>query len=188
MDPRGIGHSTRVDCRWPVGTYGQSAGVDAAGFAESVATQADLAARCRSAAGDLLPHITTRNTARDMDVIRAVLGEERINYFGVSYGTYLGAVYTQMFPQRTDRVVLDSAADPGQWAIGTFRDMGAADEAALDAWADWTAARDGEYHLGTTRSQVRAVVTNLIAGAARQPIRIGEYDLDEHWLPTVVFD
>ncbi len=188
MDPRGVGRSSRIDCRWPVGTYGQSAGIDDAGFAESVATQADLAARCQTAAGDRLPHISTRNTARDMDLIRAVLGEDRISYFGLSYGTYLGAVFTQMFPQRTDRVVLDSAVDPGQWAIGTFRDMGPADEAALDAWADWAAARDGEYRLGTTRSAVRAVVTELIATAARQPIRIGAYDLDEHWLPTVVFD
>ncbi|MEV6773564.1 alpha/beta hydrolase [Nocardia sp. NPDC051030] len=188
MDPRGIGRSTPVDCKWPVGTYGQSAGVGLTGFEESVAAQADLAARCQAEAGDLLPYITTRNTARDMDVIRAVLGEDRINYFGLSYGTYLGSVFTQMFPERSDRIVLDSAVDPERWAIGTFADMGAADEAVLDAWADWTAARDSEYHLGATLSEVRAVVTNLIEQAARHPIRIGTYDLDDHWLPTVVFD
>ncbi|WP_405164855.1 alpha/beta hydrolase [Nocardia sp. NBC_01499] len=188
MDPRGIGRSTPVHCRWPFGTYGQSAGVDLVGFGKSVATQADLAARCQAAEGDKLPYITTRNTARDMDVIRAVLGADRINYFGASYGTYLGAVFTQLFPERSDRIVLDSAVDPEQWAVGTFRDMGAADEAALDAWADWTAARDGEYRLGATRSDVRAVVTGLIAEAARQPIRIGSYDVDEHWLPTVIFE
>lgn len=188
MDPRGIGRSTPVNCRWPVGSYGQSAGVDLDGFTESVATQSDLAARCEAAAGDLLPYITTRNTARDMDVIRGALGEDRINYFGASYGTYLGAVFTQMFPERADRIVLDSAVDPDRWAIGTFADMGAADEAALDAWAEWTAARDGEYHLGTTRSDVRAVVADLIARAAREPIRVGDYTVDEHWLPIVVFD
>lgn len=186
MDPRGIGRSTRVDCRWPFGTYRQSAGADLVGFGESIATQADLAARCQTTDSDKLPHITTRNTARDMDLIRAVLGEDRINYYGASYGTYLGAVFTQIFPERTDRIVFDSAIDPGRWTIATMQDQGAPAEAALDAWADWTAARNSEYHLGATRSDVRAVVTELIATAARHPIRIGTHDVDNHWLPMLL--
>lgn len=188
MDPRGVGRSSAVDCRWPIGFGLQSAGLDANGFAESVATHRDLADRCAAAEGDRLPHITTRNTARDMDLIREVLGAEKISYFGTSYGTYLGAVYTQMFPDRSDRMVLDSAADPAAYGtVDMMRAMGPANEAALDLWAEWVAARDGEYHFGTSRSEVRGAVENLIEQAAASPIRVGEYEIDEHWLPVVLF-
>lgn len=188
MDPRGVGRSSAVDCRWPIGFGLHSAGLDAAGFAESVAIQGDLAARCAATEAARLPHITTRNTARDMDVIRGILGAEKISYFGTSYGTYLGAVYMQMFPERSDRMVLDSAADPDAYGtVGMMQAMGPANEAALDLWADWVATRDGEYHFGTSRAQVRGAVQNLIEQAADQPIRLGEYEIDEHWLPVVLF-
>ncbi|MFI5782262.1 alpha/beta hydrolase [Nocardia sp. NPDC051570] len=188
MDPRGIGRSAPVHCGWPIGLGLQSAGVDLESFGESVATQADLAARCQTAEHDKLPYITTRNTARDMDVIRGALGEQKISYLGGSYGTYLGAVYTQMFGDRTDRVVLDSAIDPRRYPVGLMQDIGAPDEAALDAWADRTAARHDEYRLGVTRAEVRATVTTLIRQAARTPIRIGSYDLDDHWIPVLLHE
>ncbi|MYU50442.1 MULTISPECIES: alpha/beta fold hydrolase, partial [Streptomyces] len=69
-------------------------------FERQVTLQKDLAAKCRATNASVLPHVTTRNTARDMDVIRGALGEKKISYFGYSYGTYLGTVYTQMFPGR----------------------------------------------------------------------------------------
>ncbi|MEU1206411.1 alpha/beta hydrolase [Nocardia sp. NPDC005825] len=188
MDPRGVGRSEAVNCHWPTGFGLQFAGVDAKGFAESVATQSDLAARCAAAEGDRLPHMTTRNTARDMDVIRTVLGESRINYVGTSYGTYLGAVYMQMFPDRSDRVVLDGSVDPDRYGVvGMVHDMGAPNEAALDAWAAWTAERDGEYHLGASAAAVRDLVQRLIARAATQPIRIGDFAVDAHSLPLVLY-
>lgn len=188
MDPRGVGRSSAVDCDWPVGFALHSAGLDADGFAESVAAHRDLADRCAATEGDRLPHITTRNTARDMDLIRGVLGAEKISYFGTSYGTYLGAVYMQMFPERSDRMVLDSAADPDAYGtVGMMQAMGPANEAALDLWADWVAEHDGEYRFGTSRAQVRAAVQDLIRQAADEPIRVGEYEIDEHWLPVVLF-
>ena len=67
---------------------------------------------CSAREGARLPYINTRNTARDMDVIRGILGERKISYIGWSYGTQIGAVYTQLFPGRSDRMVLDSAVDP----------------------------------------------------------------------------
>ncbi|MFD7844631.1 alpha/beta fold hydrolase [Nocardia sp. NPDC059764] len=188
MDPRGVGRSAAVDCRWPTGFGLQFAGVDAHGFAESVATQADLAARCAAAEGDRLPYFTTRNTARDMDVIRGVLGEEKLNYLGTSYGTYLGAVYTQMFPERSDRFVLDSTVDPDRYgASGLVQLMGPPNEAALDAWAEWTAVHADEYRLGATGPEVRAGVENLIARAAAEPVRIGDFEVDAHHLPLVLY-
>ncbi|RLK59040.1 alpha/beta hydrolase [Actinokineospora cianjurensis] len=187
LDPRGIGRSTPVDCGWPVGTMLRSAGVDRAAFDRTVVVQADLARRCAATEGEYLRHVSTRNTARDMDVVRAVLGEQRISYFGWSYGTYLGAVYTQMFPARSDRFVLDSAADPADWFTGTMAAMAAPNEAALDDWSTWAATRDGEFHLGTTGRQVRSLVEGLVRRAAREPIRIGEYRVDQHVLPMVLF-
>ncbi|MER6514802.1 alpha/beta fold hydrolase [Nonomuraea sp. NPDC001636] len=183
MDPRGVGRSAPIDCGWPIGHMLWSAGPTRASFHRAVQTQADLAQRCAQREGDRIAHITTRNTARDMDVIRAALGEEKISYFGMSYGTYLGAVFTQMFPQRSDRFVLDSAIDPAQYMAGSIRNSGPANEAALDDWAAWTAKRDPEYHLGATARQVRARVESLV----KAPIRIGEHLVDERFLPMVIF-
>jgi pimeloyl-ACP methyl ester carboxylesterase len=187
MDPRGIGRSAAIDCAWPIGHMLWSAGLDRGAFDESVRTQADLARRCARKEGDRIAHITTRNTARDMDVIRGALGEAKLSYLGFSYGTYLGAVFTQMFPHRSDRIVLDSAIDPTAYMIGSIRNSAPLNEAALDGWASWTAARDAEYHLGATRQQVRALVEDLIRQAARSPIRIGEHLLDERFLPMALF-
>ncbi|WP_330183996.1 alpha/beta hydrolase [Nocardia sp. NBC_01503] len=188
MDPRGIGRSSAVHCGWPRGFGLQSAGVDAVGYAESVATQTELAARCATTNGERLRYFTTRNTARDMDVIRGVLGEQKTSYYGTSYGTYLGAVYTEMFPERADRIVLDSAVDPARYgAVEMMRDMGVPNEAALDDWADSAAAKNAEYHLGGTREQVRATVMDLIRRSAEKPIRVGEFDVDEHALPMMLF-
>ncbi|WP_026360915.1 alpha/beta hydrolase [Amycolatopsis nigrescens] len=188
MDPRGIGRSAPVDCGWPVGTMLRTAGLDRAAFEATVRLEADLARRCAVTEGADLRHISTRNTARDMDVIRGALGEPKISYFGWSYGTYLGSVFTQLFPQRSDRIVLDSAVDPKRYGVGMMQDMGEPNEAALDDWANWTAARDAEYHLGTTGEQVRALTEDLIRRAARQPIRIGDYQVDQHVLPMVLFN
>ncbi|MGY2063164.1 alpha/beta fold hydrolase, partial [Nocardia gipuzkoensis] len=173
MDPRGIGRSAPTRCGWPVGLSLRSAGAEPAEFDRGVAFARDLAERCHSAEGKRLPQITTRNTARDMDVIRAVLGEDRISYYGTSYGTYLGAVYAQMFPERVDRFVFDGAADPDRYGMGMFQDMVATNEQALDEWSDWAAERDNEYHFGTTRSAVRTAIADLIRGAANSPVRIG---------------
>lgn len=188
MDPRGVGRSTPVNCHWPRGFGLQAAGPDRASYDESVATQADLAARCAKEEGERLRFFTTRNTARDMDIIRAALGADKVSYYGTSYGTYLGAVYAQMFPERSDKIVLDSSVDPDRYGpVQMTQDMGPANEAALDLWADWAAARDSEYHFGATREQVRASVRDLIRRSAEQPIHIGTFDVGPHDLPLVLF-
>ncbi|MEU8897663.1 alpha/beta fold hydrolase [Nocardia sp. NPDC048505] len=188
MDPRGVGRSTPLNCGWQRGFGLESAGVDAGSFAESVARQSELAARCAAVYGADLPQYSTRNTARDMDLIRGLLGADRISYYGASYGTYLGAVFLQMFPERADRFVLDSAVDPLRYGPAEMlRPMGPANEAALDLWADWTAARDGEFRLGATREQVRATLLGLIERAGRDPIPVGKYRVDDHTLPLVPY-
>jgi len=189
MDPRSSGRSTPLDCGWPTGTYSRSAGLDRAGFDRMVAFERDLATRCARRAPGLLPYISTRNTARDMDVVRAALGERRLSYWGASYGTYLGAVYTQLFPRRAGRVVLDSAVDPRRYgAERMLADAAPANETALRQWAAWAARHDAEYHLGAAQSAVLATVDRIDHAAAKRPLRVGDYRVDEHVVPFLLFN
>ncbi|GCB48998.1 hypothetical protein SNL152K_6328 [Streptomyces sp. NL15-2K] len=187
MDPRFVGRSTPLDCGWDIGQPVFSAGHDRASFKRSVALQRDLAERCRRTNGDVLPYVTTRNTARDMDVVRAALGAKRISYLGYSYGSYLGEVYTQMFPGRTDRVVLDGVIDPGRYSPTLLAGTEPANERSLRAWAAWTAARDAWYGLGDTAGAVLATVDRIQRAAAEEPLRVGDFRVDEHFVPVVFF-
>ncbi|MFD6463901.1 alpha/beta fold hydrolase, partial [Streptomyces roseolus] len=115
MDPRFFGASTPLECGWPTGAYlslAQTAPVNRVGFDRTVATAGELARLCEPQR-ELLPHAATRAVARDMDLLRTLLGVPKISYLGWSWGTYLGAVYLQMFGDHAARFVLDSALDPG---------------------------------------------------------------------------
>lgn len=190
FDPRFVGRSTPLDCGWPVGTNLFSAGLGRAGFERQVALQKDLAAKCRATNASVLPHVNTRNTARDMDVIRGALGEKKISYFGYSYGTYLGTVYTQMFPGRTDRMVLDGALDPRKYGPRLLNEVVGENERALADWAGWAAARDETYGLGGTRAQVLATVDRVIKASSRAPLTVGAapdaYRLDDTQVPFIL--
>ncbi|WP_156727560.1 alpha/beta hydrolase [Streptomyces apocyni] len=169
FDLRGAGRSSPVNCGLTAEEQADRP-YQAKTFPQDVDRVRTIADKCRARAGDKLPHLTTRNSARDMDVIRAALGEKRISYLGVSYGTYLGAVYMQMFPQRVDRIVLDSATDPTRIYRGTFQDMAKAAEHAFTRWAAWTARRHTTYGLGDTPAKVRTTYWKLIARANHKPI------------------
>ncbi|MFF8652701.1 alpha/beta hydrolase [Streptomyces huasconensis] len=187
MDPRFVGRSTPLDCGWDVGSTVFSAGRDRTGFERSVARGRDLAERCRRTNADVLPYVTTRNTARDMDVVRAALGEKRISYFGYSYGSYLGEVFTELFPGRTDRMVLDGVIDPARYSQTLLEDSTAVNERALRDWAAWASARHGTYGLGRTPKAVLASVDRIEEAAAEKPLRVGRFRVDEHFLPIVFF-
>lgn len=73
---------------------------------------------CVKSAPRILPHMTTADVARDMDLVRAALGQQKINYYGVSYGSYLGATYANLFPSRVRSMVLDGVVDPIAWSTG----------------------------------------------------------------------
>lgn len=119
FDPRGVGRSTGIECYTDgddkdellYGTfdepYGTQAWVD-----ELTVRQSDWIDACVAGTGDLLGNLDAMSVARDMDVIRAVLGDETMTYLGYSYGTYLGAVYAELFPDKVGRMVLDGAVDP----------------------------------------------------------------------------
>ncbi|WP_407564997.1 alpha/beta hydrolase [Streptomyces sp. 184] len=180
FDPRFLGDSTPLACAPPAGAPAPVTGSHREVFDAAVTAARDMARRCGQPAGNtaLLAHATSRNVARDMDAVRAALGEPSLSYFGVSYGADLGAVYTQLFPRRADRIVLDSGTDPALTQYELFQDTGPAAEAALGEWAAWAADRHGTYRLGRTAPRVRAAVTRLVTRAERQPLAIGDHEAD----------
>ncbi|GAB4583380.1 alpha/beta hydrolase [Nocardia sp. IFM 10818] len=118
MDPRGLGASTpKVVCRTAEEFQAERVDLDtdysAAGIAQTEQENKDLVANCVVRSGvELLANVGTRDVARDLDIVRAVLGDEKLTYFGGSYGTRLGSVYAEMFPDRVRAMVLDGAVDP----------------------------------------------------------------------------
>ncbi|NUP52521.1 MAG: alpha/beta fold hydrolase [Catenulispora sp.] len=116
FDPRGLGRSEPIHClddKTQDALYEEDAPKDPA--ARKAKTEKDskaLAAACNKNSGDLLPFVGSKYVAKDMDVMRQVLGDKKLNYLGISYGTYIGSVYAEQFPDKVGRLVLDGAVDP----------------------------------------------------------------------------
>ncbi|MGC0272298.1 alpha/beta hydrolase [Pseudactinotalea sp. Z1739] len=116
FDPRGVGESDAVRCLDSGGLeeyYGTFFEVTTdAGWEDFVATETDYGHECLENTGDLLGFVDTVSAAQDLDVLRAVMGEDSMTYLGYSYGTFLGATYAEHFPDRVHRLVLDGAMNP----------------------------------------------------------------------------
>lgn len=116
FDPRGVGESDPVQCLTDEQTDTLLASDptpdDDAEVARTVELFKGLASGCEKRSGELLAHVGTKDAARDMDVLRAALGDQRLYYLGKSYGTFLGATYAEEFPANVGRMVLDGAIDP----------------------------------------------------------------------------
>ncbi|MET9555394.1 alpha/beta hydrolase [Streptomyces sp. NPDC006645] len=174
FDPRGVGRSTRVSCDL---TPEQQARGNFPPYAHTPADVAREAPNARTVAEQcaasktswMLPHTTTANTARDMDRIRAALGEPKLSYLGMSYGTYLGAVYTTLFPKRGDRIVLDSNLGPGGYDITAMRMFARGLEDRFPDFAAFAVAHP-EYDLGSTPEQVKAKFHELAARLDTKPV------------------
>jgi pimeloyl-ACP methyl ester carboxylesterase len=184
IDPRGVGTSTPVSC----GLTAQQATralvplMEPGGFDATVSWVHQVADGCTRVSGDLLPFMTTANTARDLDQIRGALGEQKISYFAWSYGTYLGAVYSSLYPDRTDVVVLDSAINPNWVWREQFRSWGLAGDPQnanpriqprFDDYAVYAAARDASLHYGATKAAVRSTYFALLAQVTAHPVVVG---------------
>ena len=177
FDPRGVGHSAPISCQDPR-EYAAAPKPDPVPDGESGRRAHRALARAyaggclaRTGAGTLA-QMTTPNTARDLDVIRAGLGERRLTYLGVSYGTYLGAVYATLFPAHVRRMIVDSVVNPAPGRIWYRDNLGqdAAFEVRWRDWESWVASHDSAYHLGATTPQVQARWRKLRAAAAEHPI------------------
>ncbi|WP_079405705.1 alpha/beta hydrolase [Streptomyces sp. 3211] len=139
FDPRGVERSNPVECldgpAMDKYTQVDQTPDDAAERAELVAAFKEFAAGCEKNAQRVLPHVSTVEAARDMDLLRAVLGDEKLNYVGASYGTLLGATYADLFPDRVGRLVLDGAMDPARPALELNRDQTEGFETAFTSFA-----------------------------------------------------
>ncbi len=143
FDPRGTGRSGAIDCGTAGGLFDHPAPDPAAlGPTGVVARGSALAAACGSALGPARSDLGTAATARDLDVLRSALGEERLSFLGVSYGTWLGASYATLFPDHVGRMVLDSTVGPEDWtAFG--HEQAQAMLVAREALFSFTASRWG---------------------------------------------
>ncbi|WP_439664209.1 alpha/beta fold hydrolase [Lentzea sp. HUAS TT2] len=174
IDPRGVGGSTALNCRTaPAIAAPESRPADSE-FGKWAAEAREAEEACQKSGGGIRQFISTANTARDMDVVRAVLGEQKINYLGYSYGTYLGAVYGTLFPNRLDRSVLDSAVHPEWIWHEQFRQQAVAYRMDVEAWAAWAGERNEKLGLGKSRDEVLAEVEKVAAKLHATPI--GEHN------------
>lgn len=141
-DPRGVGRSTPVTCLEPaamdellfgLGDTSLKVGSDA-WLNESILTGASLGMACLTNTGPLLGNVDTESTVKDLDLLRAIVGDETLNYLGFSYGTAVGARYAEAFPERVGRLVLDGALDPTASEFEVVREQTIGFEAATRAY------------------------------------------------------
>ena len=138
VDPRGTGDSTpALDC---IDDYDPYFAVDfpdtPEGDQRGIALVKQLSEQCAARSGELLAHVSTQDAARDLDLVRRALGEQKISYFGFSYGSELGAAWVTLFPDTVRAAVFDGAIDPSASAIQNSIDQAAGFERALNAFLE----------------------------------------------------
>ncbi|NUR62956.1 MAG: alpha/beta fold hydrolase [Catenulispora sp.] len=188
FDPRGIGYSTTYECPRPggsgsAGNAGSASDGPPAGpltkeqarqyYDQNVAGNA----ACSSSNPTFLRQLTTSNVARDLNTIRGALHERRASYFGVSWGTQLGAVYRSLYPATIDRMWLDSVVSPMAYKFSyRFAGTSRATEGGFHQFAQWLATHNGTYGLGDTPAKVEATVLALRKQADTTPWRFSDID------------
>ncbi|KUN21230.1 peptidase [Streptomyces antibioticus] len=188
FDPRGVGKSKpALDC---VPGYFNPVRPDsvpgtAAIEKANLKRAKSFAKACGTKYKDVLPYIDTISAVKDMDSIRKALGASKINYFGYSYGTYLGQVYGKLFPNRVRRLVLDSIVDPD----GVWYDANISQDYAFDArhkaLMAWIAKYNSTYKLGTDPAKIEAKWYAMRADLAKTPAggKVGASELEDIFIP-----
>lgn len=184
FDPRGTGDSSPVDClddeQLDIYLTADLTPDDQAEEDRLAEVNREFGAGCKSRSGDIAPHISTEDAARDLDVLRAALAESRLTYLGKSYGTYLGSVYAGLFPDKVGRFVLDGAIAPDLTAAEFTIGQATGFDGATRAWARDCA--DSGCSLGGTEDEVIASVQDLLDELDGQPLPgIDGLQLTESW-------
>lgn len=194
--PRGVGRSAPISCQDPkefVKAPTQSpAYPDAAYKLKRVAEAQAYARGCAKRSGAGLPHFNSLNNARDLEVLRAALGEQKLTFMGASYGTYFGAVYAALFPSHVRRMVFDSAVNPDPAQIWYYNNLDQS-VAFEKRWADfrtWVAKHDKTYHLGKTPDAVLRSYEKVRDALARKPAggKVGSGQLQSAYLQAGYYD
>ncbi|MFF7552527.1 alpha/beta hydrolase [Streptomyces olivaceus] len=182
VDPRGVARSEPVECldgrEMDAFTRTDATPDDERETDELVDAYKDFAEGCGKDAPKLLRHVSTVEAARDMDVLRAVLGDEKLHYVGASYGTFLGATYAGLFPERAGRLVLDGAMDPSLPARRLNLEQTQGFETAFQSFAKDCAGRSdcplgGK---GTTPDQAGRNLTSFFDDLDAKPLPAGDAD------------
>ncbi|MFJ4093567.1 alpha/beta hydrolase [Kitasatospora sp. NPDC089913] len=175
LDPRGTGASSPVVCLEDKQRDVLNAQDGPADPAEAKAMaekqRADFIAACRARSGKLLPFVGTRNTARDLDVLRAAVGDQKLNYLGISYGTYLGALYAEEFPKNVGRLILDSAVDPAEQSIDKGVNQTIGFEKSFERFAVDCVEKNAEQcPLGKTPAKAAKKAADFLDGLRDKPL------------------
>ncbi|MFJ3472663.1 alpha/beta hydrolase [Microbacterium maritypicum] len=179
FDPRGVGDSTAVKCYDAPQMDDYLYGIPSAarGTAEWETELLDshkaFAEACDANSNGILPYITTVNAARDMDLIRAVLGDKQLNYLGYSYGTFLGATYAKLYPEKAGRLVLDGAIDPAVPGLEVGATQALGFESALRAYMQ-DCLDSGECPFNGTVDEAMADLGALLASVDSTPLKSGD--------------
>ncbi|WP_030803716.1 alpha/beta hydrolase [Streptomyces sp. NRRL S-337] len=190
--PRGVGRSAPLSCQDPK-TFA-TAPTDSrmypdAAFKRKKREQARAYARgCARRAGADLPFYNSVNNARDLDMLRAALGEKKLTFIGASYGTYFGAVYATLYPGHVRRMIFDSVVnpDPRQIWYRNNLDQDIAFERRWGDWLRWVAKHDDHYHLGKTKKAVQQAYDTASGKLRRHPLngKLGAGELQSAFLKT----
>jgi pimeloyl-ACP methyl ester carboxylesterase len=176
FDPRGVGRSTAVKCYDPTEMtkylYSITPGVRGSDswIASNTAQATSFANACQQNSGALLAHVDTVSAARDLDLLRAVLGDKKLNYLGYSYGTYLGTIYAELYPHNTGRLVLDGALDPAVNNFDVTKVQSEGFESALRAYLANCLGSKGCPFRGSV-AQATKKIEALLASVDKNPIR-----------------
>lgn len=179
FDPRGVGDSTAVTCYDDAEMDDYLYGIPKAarGTAEWEQELLDghraFSEACDANSEGILPYITTVNAARDMDLIRAVLGDKQLNYLGYSYGTFLGATYAKLYPEKAGRLVLDGAIDPSVPGLEVGATQALGFESALRAYMQ-NCLDSGSCPFSGSVDEAMTDLGALLASADRTPLKNGD--------------
>ena len=181
FDPRGTGESAPVDClpdeEMTEFLAADPVPDDAEETADVVDGLADFWAGCvantRGGAGGIVGHVTTIEAARDMDVLRSALGQAKLDYFGASYGTKLGATYADLFPDKVGRLVLDGAVDVSIDSVTLSLGQAEGFQRALTAYVD-NCIDEGDCFLGDSTEEGLESIRDLLADIDAEPLPTAE--------------
>ncbi|MGW7379498.1 alpha/beta hydrolase [Streptomyces sp. NPDC054794] len=174
FDPRGVGRSAPVECEDDAQLdefFQQDATPDdAAERAQLVDRTKQFNGACEKRSKKVLPHVRTTDAARDMDLMRQVLGDKKLHYFGISYGTELGGVYAHLFPKHVGRAVFDGVVDPTQnpeqGSLGQAKGF----QLALENFAQDCVSKATECPIGDTAQDVKDRIAKLLNDLEKKPI------------------
>ncbi|GAA3536872.1 proteinase [Aeromicrobium flavum] len=175
VDPRGVGESTPLEClsddRFDAFIDTDPDPADDAGIAALTRSVQEMGEACRENSGALAAHVSTEEAARDHDVVRAVLGQDKMTWFGFSYGTQLGATYAELFPDKVERMVLDGAVDVSLDAAESGLGQATGFQQALVSYLEYCVDR-GECPVGDSVDEAMTRITGLMDQLSQTPLKV----------------